>query len=82
MEDYKLLIVFADIDDNVIIRALTDIERIVLFNDSHSTVSGVSELKSKVWELSFRSTKKVVRTLLYELSKNPNIERNYIATRV
>ena len=80
MEDYKLLIVFEDIEDDAIIHAIGDIERIIL-SEPHGSVYGIEKLKSQVWQLSFRSPKKAVKAVCDDMLTNLNIQHHYIASR-
>lgn len=77
MEDYKFLIVFEDIEEDAIIHAIGDMERIIL-KPAHSSISKVEKIKDRVWELTFITTKRAVRTLC---ASSMDIDHHYIAFR-
>lgn len=80
MENYKMLIIFEDIEEEAICHAIRDIQCDILrVNDS--IIFSAEELKPCIWELNFNTTKESVKTMLDNMLSNLNIQNYYIKNR-
>lgn len=80
MGNYKMLIIFEDIEEDSIFHAIRDIECDIL-RVHRSIIFSAEELKPCIWELNFSTTKDAVKTMLDDMLSNLNIQHYYIANR-
>lgn len=80
MENYKMLIILEDIEDNSVLRTIRDIQCDIL-RVNESIIFSAEELRLGIWELSFNTTKESVKTMLDNMLSNPNIQNYYIKNR-